>query len=127
MWEERESKKPAKERKPVPISPIDVPLSCSMKNINDHNTLVSEAFTNNVMVRCPNCFRTFLEDRIEVHLRSCTIETPHKIAPSIAATEESAKSQIKTYTPNGLSSTAKPKSLYDKTFTRPKAVLCHIW
>lgn len=30
------------------------------------------------MARCPNCSRTFLEDRLAVHLKSCSSANPHK-------------------------------------------------
>lgn len=137
MWEERELQKLPRDRKQVPVLPTEISSEKSVKSINKYNAIVSEAFTNNVMVRCPNCFRTFLEDRIEIHLRSCTSENPHKIAPSIAKIEESKLSEdpIKTYsqksepkTPNSTSKTktAAP-SAYEKSFSRPRALLCHIW
>ena len=95
-----------------------------MKNIESHNAIVAEAFNNNVMARCPNCFRTFLEDRIEVHLRSCTADNPHK--PSKTLETEELKTDIKTY--------SKPKiKTYEadenkpKGFNKPKALMCHIW
>lgn len=36
------------------------------------------AYTSKSMVQCPNCARKFLEDRLHVHLRSCTAENPCK-------------------------------------------------
>lgn len=40
------------------------------------------------MVKCPNCFRNFLDDRIQVHLKSCTSEKPHKMVSSIVKQSE---------------------------------------
>ena len=37
-----------------------------------------ETFEKQVMKQCPHCQRTFLEDRLAIHLRSCTAERPHK-------------------------------------------------
>mmetsp|Transcript_17769 Transcript_17769/g.17740 ORF Transcript_17769/g.17740 Transcript_17769/m.17740 type:complete len:186 (+) Transcript_17769:249-806(+) len=37
------------------------------------------------MVQCPNCARKFLEDRLVIHLRSCTAENPCKPVRSITS------------------------------------------
>lgn len=39
--------------------------------IDAYNQLQMEAFNNTAMAPCPNCGRTFLPDRLQVHLRSC--------------------------------------------------------
>jgi zinc-finger of a C2HC-type len=106
----------------VPSSPADVPVGKTMKNIESHNAIVSEAFNNNVMVRCPNCLRTFLEDRIEVHLRSCTSENPHKT--SLKAKQDPMPDSVKVYSPEKATPAQKP---HEKAFNRPKALMCHIW
>mmetsp|Transcript_17770 Transcript_17770/g.17741 ORF Transcript_17770/g.17741 Transcript_17770/m.17741 type:complete len:338 (+) Transcript_17770:202-1215(+) len=46
------------------------------------------------MVQCPNCARKFLEDRLVVHLRSCTSENPCKpVRPITPVKEEPLKPQ----------------------------------
>ena len=91
-----------------------------------HNEKVSEAFTQNVMQRCPNCFRTFLEDRIEIHLKSCTSENPHKIASSIVKSSEGQ--DVKTFVQkSNLKVYESPDIKEEKMISRPKSVMCHIW
>ena len=124
-------KKPVKDRKPVPTLPEDLPLGKTAKDIDKHNNIVSDHFITNVMVRCPNCFRTFIEDRIEIHLRSCTAVNPHKLPPSmLKATEEAQKVDVdfKIYSPKHevkVYTQKSPES--DKTNLRPKSLMCHIW
>jgi zinc-finger of a C2HC-type len=116
-----------KERKPVPALPDNLPVGKTLKEIEQHNNLVSDAFTANVMVHCPNCYRTFIEDRIEIHLKSCTPDHPHKPPPSINKNLDK-KEEIKVYSP-----TTNPKSIntYQKTpekeIIRPKTLMCYIW
>jgi uncharacterized UBP type Zn finger protein len=97
-----------------------------MKNLNAHNEKVYESFNNNVMVRCPNCFRAFLEDRIEIHLKSCTKENPHKMASSVAKSSEGQ--DIKTYVQKSNMKVYEiPEEKEEKMIVRPKTVMCHIW
>lgn len=96
----------------------------NIKNIDKYNTIVSDAFNTQVMVKCPNCSRTFLEDRIEVHLKSCRADNPCKPPPS-KTQEKSENSEAKIYS-------AKKTKIYspeknEKTFAKPRALMCHIW
>ena len=81
------------------------------------------------MVRCPNCFRTFLEDRIEIHLKSCTSENPHKIASSVAKSSEGQ--DIKTYVQKAnlkvYESPEAKEAKEEKIIAKPKTMMCHIW
>ena len=80
--------------------------------------IVSKSYNENVMAQCPNCLRKFLEDRLVVHLKSCTVDTPHKPPPGAVKQDLPVieKKEQKT-------------SFYEteKTFSRPKALMCHIW
>lgn len=100
-----------------------------MKNIESHNNIVSESFNNQVMARCPHCLRTFLEDRIEIHLRSCTADNPHK--PSAAVGKSLEGRDIKTYTKQVELKTYQPadpnQELINKLACKPKTLMCHIW
>jgi hypothetical protein len=108
--------------------PKDLPLGTTHKDLNKRNEIINEAFTNNVMIECPNCSRTFLEDRIEIHLKSCTSENPHKpppINPSKSPTMKKYKTTDKPQNPISKSENMKDSLL--KTFSKPKSVMCHIW
>ena len=85
--------------------------------------MVSEAFTNNVMVQCQNCLRTFLEDRIEVHLRSCTSENPHKTVTGATRNPEMRQHAAKPPSEEKKS----PQSPSPDTKIMPKTLMCHIW
>ena len=74
LWEEREKLKPKHIRKPLPSAPV---LKPSL-SIESHNQIVAKAFEDKVMKPCPYCKRTFLEDRLDVHLRSCNEKNPAK-------------------------------------------------
>ena len=78
LWVDRENRKPKRERRPLPQPPTETPIVSSGRNIDRHNEMVSQAFEQNVLKPCPHCARTFLEDRLQIHLRSCTADNPHK-------------------------------------------------
>lgn len=123
MWEEKEAKKPLRERKPLPRAPENLPGGSSEKDIEKHNNIVSEYFNTEVMVKCPNCFRTFFEERIEIHLKSCTSENPHKLPPGGKAEKAEVyegKKEAKVY------KKADPDS-YNKLIMRPRSLMCYIW
>ena len=108
--------------------PKDLPLGTTHKDLDKRNEIVNDAFTNNVMIECPNCSRTFLEDRIEVHLKSCTSENPHRpppLNPSKSPTIKKYKTIDKP--PNPISKSENTKDAFLKAFSKPKAVMCHIW
>jgi hypothetical protein len=62
----------------VPQPPAEAPIGSSWSQIQAHNEIAAAAFEKEVMKHCPNCGRTFLEDRLPVHLRSCKPDKPHK-------------------------------------------------
>ena len=89
---------------------------------------MSEAFTNNVMIECPHCSRTFLEDRIQIHLKSCTSENPHKPPPINPSRSPDVKKFRSTEKPaNPLTKSENFTDNFQKTLIKPKAVMCHIW
>ena len=140
MWEDRELNKSPRERKPVPVAPKDLPVGTSFQEIEKHNAIVSDSYNKNVMVQCPNCLRTFIEDRLQVHLKSCTSENPHKKPPN-AAIIESLSTAVSMKIPRDSvevmknqtvkiekgSTPAKVGYKNPVTFLRPKAIMCHIW
>ena len=81
-WEQAEAQKPKHLRRPLPSIPTnDLPVSMSRDDLETRNKKAMDTFEKQAMKQCPNCFRTFLEERLEVHLRSCTAERPHKPVP----------------------------------------------
>lgn len=127
IWEERESRKPPRERRPVPAMPENLPGGLTSSALEKRNNLVNEAFTSQVMVQCPNCSRTFLEDRIEVHMKSCTSENPHKPPPT-AGKKQGQNSEVKEYSPKQrVYESKKNENSYEKSLVKPKAFMCHIW
>lgn len=45
--------------------------SASGDKLNEYNDEAFKNWNEKVLLPCPNCGRTFLPDRLEVHLRSC--------------------------------------------------------
>lgn len=43
----------------------------SDKDINDYNDEAFKNYNEKSLEACPNCHRTFLPDRLQVHLKSC--------------------------------------------------------
>ena len=132
LWEEKELKKPPAERKAIPVAPENLPQGTTVKDITKHNDIVNDYFNNNVMVQCPNCCRTFFEDRIEIHLRSCTSENPHKPPPGVKA---GVLKEISEEEPQEYSKPRPEPKVYHKTegnlnqkiISRPRALMCFIW
>ena len=58
-------------RAPPPVTAIPVGAPVGSKEWAAFNTTAQEAFEENTMESCPYCQRTFLPDRLAVHLRTC--------------------------------------------------------
>lgn len=74
-WELEESKKPKGERRPVPSAPQNfddmVTGKVSSENMESYNQEANKSYNEKALMPCPNCGRTFLPDRLDVHLKSC--------------------------------------------------------
>ncbi|CDW81196.1 UNKNOWN [Stylonychia lemnae] len=75
-WEIEESFKPPHQRRPVPEPPknFDLMIQGARNGSYDFECYNEEAFKDfneKALVPCHNCARTFLPDRLVVHLRSC--------------------------------------------------------
>ena len=126
MWEDRELNKSPRERKPVPVAPKDLPVGTSFQEIEKHNAVVSDSYNKNVMVQCLNCLRTFVEDRLPVHLKSCTSENPHTKTPH-ATVNENLSTAVSMKVPKDSREATKTQSGKVEKSLRPKALMCHIW
>jgi hypothetical protein len=92
LWEEREAQKPPRERRPVPTAPaglFDKGMPVKTKDIDKFNEAAFEGWKEEALMPCPNCGRKFLQDRLQVHLRSCrpgsTAKPVAMAAPNAAA------------------------------------------
>ena len=83
--------KPKRERRPLPKPPTETPLNNTSSGIEEHNKIVAEAFEKTVMRQCQNCGRTFLEDRLAIHQRSCTADHPARAINQGASPTRSAQ------------------------------------
>eukprot|EP00826_Nyctotherus_ovalis_P034888 TRINITY_DN2946_c0_g1_i8.p1 TRINITY_DN2946_c0_g1~~TRINITY_DN2946_c0_g1_i8.p1 ORF type:complete len:423 (-),score=150.52 TRINITY_DN2946_c0_g1_i8:150-1418(-) len=78
-WEDQEALKPPGERKPVPEPPkaFDEVATKGQKgaissaDMEKYNADAFQDWNEKVLEPCPNCGRTFLPDRLQVHLKSC--------------------------------------------------------
>lgn len=95
MWEERESQKPKNQRRPVPQAPSAQTGGASWNDINKQHAAAMTAFEQQAMCECPNCGRTFLEDRLAVHSRSCKSGSPSKPPPGKLSSTGQISSQPK--------------------------------
>ena len=83
------------------------------------------------MQQCPNCYRTFLEDRLQIHLKSCTPEKPHKPpssiqTPTFKQPEQPVQSSELKDRDSPIVKSART-IIQEKAFVRPKTLMCHIW
>ena len=80
VWEERESKKPKRERKPLPKAPeqLTKPRSggrISSRALEEQNNAAFEAYNSTALSACPHCNRTFLEEPLKRHMKVCRPES----------------------------------------------------
>jgi len=78
-----ENVKPKHQRKGLPEPPVDMMRfingeTMSRSDMDEYNKSAADKYNKDVMEQCPNCGRTFLEDRLVVHLRSCKVDNPSK-------------------------------------------------
>merc|ERR1712167_519391 len=66
-WEAQEAKKPPAKRRSVPSAP-EVQEGTTRE---EYHAAAYEKWNDEALLACPNCGRTFLPDRLEIHLRSC--------------------------------------------------------
>ena len=106
MFETQEAQKPKKERRALPPEPPSFKQlmnggKIGEQNVQSYNEEAFAHYNTESLVPCPGCARTFLPDRLEVHLRSCKPGKKH-------AEEREQKQQA------------------DKIGKRPKALVCYI-
>ena len=94
LWESRQALLPKKERKPCPADPgmghvghndagdandaIHGGGPHSQEALDEMNRLASEAYNSVALSTCAHCGRSFLNEKLIIHNRSCTAEHPGK-------------------------------------------------
>ena len=112
-WEIAEAKKPKHLRRPLPQEPqnfdeiVTKADKMSMNQLQNFNNAAFNDYNEKALVKCPNCPRTFLPDRLEIHLRSCR-------GPGMQAASASPVPHSKRLT--------SPKPV-----ARPKTLICYLW
>ena len=87
LFEAREAQKPLKDRKPCPKEPEALQAFLNSNDGNGRNTNISDEIYTQLqkeatkratlgLCACKNCGRTFLEDKLQVHLKSCSPDNP---------------------------------------------------
>ena len=82
LWIAREEKNPPKDRRPLPEDPF-LNFNGSSKgnneaNLEEINKIAQEQFKTAALVSCQFCNRSFLPEKLLIHNRSCTVDTPAK-------------------------------------------------
>ena len=115
LWEERESKKPPGQRRPVPPDPADAlgvaaagpdprgaahggargghesqsfdqaDARAMQDRLDAVNAAAQQSFNSVAMVQCEHCGRTFMEERLAKHQASCTADNPMRRVGSVRA------------------------------------------
>eukprot|EP00347_Sterkiella_histriomuscorum_P001028 403373615 len=129
-WENEQSQKPKHERKPLPVAPKNfddlITGKVSADNMESYNEMAQKEFNEKGMDACPNCGRTFLPDRLIVHLRSCN--KAHGKAPDEGPPGKGSSKKLGGVGGGGLGnsqSQASP-SKGPAIIQRPKTIFCYI-
>lgn len=69
-WELENSRLPKHMRRPPPVKPNILPSLSGGEDLERRNQMAYEA-AQKQLIPCRNCGRTFLPERLEIHLRSC--------------------------------------------------------
>lgn len=77
-WEDAESQKPPRERRPVPQPPsgfdelkIGGSGGVNQAALDSYNDAAFDAYNTKALVPCQGCGRTFLPESLEKHLKGC--------------------------------------------------------
>jgi len=68
LWKDRQAKLPKNKRKPVPQMPNK---NYKKLPLDKRNAMAQKVYNDVSLEQCKYCGRTFLPDRLEVHIKSC--------------------------------------------------------
>ena len=111
-WEAAEAQKPVHLRRPTPSGPTRSPRldeTCATQK----EAIAPPDWGDQTLSPCPHCGRTFLPERLEVHLRSCRPKSPMACRP-------------KTPPPTRARGAPERQSSGSASAARPPPVVCHI-
>lgn len=98
----------------------------SAGEMSSYNDDALKNYNEKALDACPNCGRTFLPDRLIVHLRSCN--KAHGIADSNPSPMKGSPMKSSGMNGGGGSSSGSMGSPSKPDFIkRPKTVMCYIW
>eukprot|EP00347_Sterkiella_histriomuscorum_P024172 403332056 len=116
-------KLPPKQRRPMPEAPesFDHLLSggISSHKMQQYNEAAYNKWDTEALIACPNCARTFLPDRLEIHLRSCKADRPLKPRLEIAA-QQSYNQQQQYQQPQQVQKSAVAASIVKNDIKNPE-------
>ena len=86
MWEKTEAQKPKGERKPLPKKPVVDNRALgggdggkmTQKDMDAYNEEAFKNYNDNVLDKCERCGRTFLPERLPIHMKGCKGPTVKK-------------------------------------------------
>lgn len=94
LFEKWENQKPPKERRRCPDDPMrGYDPNMSMKDLDRLNAASQQTWSEQALVRCQNCNRTFLPEKLPIHQRSCTAANPAKRVEDPVASRDSRSSE----------------------------------
>mmetsp|Transcript_9703 Transcript_9703/g.14773 ORF Transcript_9703/g.14773 Transcript_9703/m.14773 type:complete len:142 (-) Transcript_9703:467-892(-) len=81
QWNLEQEKKPIEQRRPCPAPPqgfsLEIPSNLKdSRKVEEYNEFAFSNFNDSALEACQHCGRTFLPDRLVVHLRSCNNRNP---------------------------------------------------
>lgn len=104
--------------------------------MNAYNDDAQKTYNEKAMDRCPNCGRTFVPDRLIVHLRSCKPKNDSgmgggagkSLGPDKSGFKASGGGTVSSGGGSGADSMSKSfGSSPQKAIVRPKTLMCYIW
>lgn len=99
----------------------------SQEQMSSYNDEASKNYNEKALDQCANCGRTFLPDRLIVHLKSCNKAHGKTADVGMKSPERSgfSKGNLGGGSSNGGGGMGSPSP--SQTFKKPKALMCYIW
>lgn len=88
----------------------------AQEDMDEYNNAAYKNYNEKALDACPNCGRTFLPDRLLVHLKSCN--KAHGRSDASPDPKAGFKSSVK----DGASPNKQPAFVQ-----KPKSIICYIW
>ena len=129
-WEQEQMQKPRHERKPCPQPPKNfddmIAGRVSQTDMDSYNNDAFKNYNEKALDACPNCGRTFLPDRLQVHLRSCNKAHGKSPEPSSTLKPGSLGGSLGGGGGSGNKMSASMSPSKPAFIQKPKTVMCYI-